>query len=90
MARCPNELKHEALRLSAQPDMSVAQVERHLGITPGLIYKWRKRYRVDEKTDALKPIAGRDRVPASGSRQNFFRRRLRHNRYSPRMPARML
>ena len=57
MARYPNELKREALRLSAQPGMTVAQVERDLGITPGLIYKWRQRYRVDEKSDALKPSA---------------------------------
>ena len=60
MARYPNELKREARRLSAQPDLSVAQVERDLGITPGLIYKWRQRYRVDEKTDALKPTAEPD------------------------------
>lgn len=58
--RYPDELKREALNLAAQPDMTVAQVERDLGITPGLIYKWRQRYRVDEHSDALKPSAERE------------------------------
>ena len=40
--------------------MTVAQVERDLGITPGLIYKWRQRYRVDENSDELKPSAERE------------------------------
>ena len=57
MARYPKELKREALRLSAQPGMSVAQVERDLGIAPGLIDRWRQRYRLDEKREALKPSA---------------------------------
>ena len=43
MKKYPDEFKREALRLSAQPGMKVAQVERDLGITPGLIYKWRQR-----------------------------------------------
>ena len=60
MVKYSVEFKREALRLSAQPGMSVAQVERDLGITPGLVYKWRQRYRVDERTDALKPSAQRD------------------------------
>ena len=42
------------------PGMKVAQVERDLGITPGLIYKWRQRYRVDENSETLKPSAERD------------------------------
>ena len=33
----PDELKREALNLAAKPGMTVAQVERDLGITPGLI-----------------------------------------------------
>ena len=56
----PEEFKWEALRLAANPDVSVAQVERDLGITPGLIYKWRERYRVDEASDDLKPSAERE------------------------------
>ena len=38
----------------------MAQVERDLGITPGLIYKWRQRLRVDEKSDELRPSAERE------------------------------
>ncbi len=60
MMKYPEELKREALNLAAQPGMKVAQVERDLGITPGLIYKWRQRYRVDENSDTLKPSAERD------------------------------
>ena len=41
MKRYPEEfLKREALNLAAQPGMKVARVERDLGITPGLLYKW--------------------------------------------------
>ena len=54
------EFKREALNLAVNPDVSVAQVERDLGITTGLIYKWRERYRVDEGTDELKPSAERE------------------------------
>ena len=60
MKKYPAEFKREALRLSAQPGMKVAQVERDLGITPGLIYKWRQRFRVDENSDELKPVAERE------------------------------
>ena len=54
------EFKREALKLAANADMSVAQVERDLGITTGLIYKWRERYRVDATNDELKPSAERE------------------------------
>ncbi len=60
MMRYPEELKREALNLAAKPGMTVAQVERDLGITPGLIYKWRQRYRVDENSAELKPSAERE------------------------------
>ncbi len=56
----PDEFKREALKLAAQPGMKVGQVERDLGITPGLIYKWRQRFRVDENSDELKPTAERE------------------------------
>ena len=59
MRKYPGELKREALNLAAQPGMRVSQVERDLGITPGLIYKWRQQLRVDENSDALKPSAER-------------------------------
>lgn len=43
------EFKMDALRLVESSDKSVAEIERDLGITPGLLHKWRQRYQV--KTD---------------------------------------
>ena len=62
MKKYPDEFKREALNLAAQPGMKVAQVERDLGIAPGLIYKWRQRLRLDENSDELKPSAERETV----------------------------
>lgn len=49
------EFKREVLALVAQGTRSIAQLERDLDITPGLIYKWQQRYRVQENT--LQPSA---------------------------------
>ena len=38
-------------------ERSVAELERELGITPGLIYKWRDRYRLDDTDGRLRPSA---------------------------------
>lgn len=54
------EFKQEVLEMAAKPDVSVAQLERDLGITPGLIYKWRERYRVDGDSGELKPSCDRE------------------------------
>jgi len=54
------EFKREVLEMATSPDVSVAQLERDLGITPGLIYKWRERYRVDETSGELKPSPERE------------------------------
>lgn len=45
-----DEFKREVLALVAEGDRSVAQLERELDITPGLIYKWQQRYRVRGET----------------------------------------
>lgn len=58
--RYPEEFKREALEMAASQEVSTAQLERDLGITPGLIYKWRERYRVDETNGALKPSVERE------------------------------
>ena len=52
------EFKREALELAAKGDVSIAQLERDLGITAGLIYKWRERYRVEDSE--LKPSEERE------------------------------
>ena len=54
------EFKREVLEMAAQPDVSVAQLERDLGITSGLIYKWRERYCVDEASGELRPSPERE------------------------------
>jgi transposase len=40
------EFKKHALELLKRGDKSAAELERELGITPGLLGKWRSRYRV--------------------------------------------
>lgn len=40
------EFKLEALELLRRGDKSAGQLERELGITPGLLVKWRARYQV--------------------------------------------
>jgi len=58
--RYPEEFKREALALAASKEVSIAQLERDLGITPGLIYKWRERYRVEAGSGELKPSPERE------------------------------
>ena len=43
-----DEFKQEVLAMVAAGERSVSQIERDLDITPGLIYKWQQRYRVEE------------------------------------------
>lgn len=44
--RYSQEFKLDALRLLETSDKSVAEIERDLGLTTGLLYKWRERYQV--------------------------------------------
>ena len=44
MKKYPDEFKRQALMLAAQPGINGSQVESDLGITRGLLYKWRQRY----------------------------------------------
>lgn len=46
--RYTEEFKREALGLLASSGQSAAQLERELGITKGLLLKWRARYQVQE------------------------------------------
>jgi len=48
------EFKLEALELLKSSGKSAGQIERDLGITPGLLVKWRDRYQVISK--GTKPI----------------------------------
>lgn len=44
----PEEFKLEALRLLQSSGKSAPQIERELGITPGMLLKWQNRYQVVE------------------------------------------
>jgi transposase len=47
------EFKLEALELLKRGDKSAGAVERELGITPGLLGKWRARYQVIQGGQAV-------------------------------------
>jgi transposase len=42
----PDPFKREALELLKSSGKSAGQLERELGITPGMLLKWRARYQV--------------------------------------------
>lgn len=45
-----DEFKRDVLAMVAEGARSVAQIERDLDLTSGLIYKWQQRYRVKDAT----------------------------------------
>lgn len=45
----PDEFKLEVLELLKSSGKSSRQIERELGITPGLVVKWRDRYQAKQK-----------------------------------------
>lgn len=57
------EFKLEALELLRTSGESAAQIERDLGITKGLLLKWRDRYQVQE-TNGATTLAPSDMVAA--------------------------
>lgn len=52
--------KQEALRLLERSGKSVRQIEDDLGITPGLLNKWKKRYQLHPTTGEVKPSEQHD------------------------------
>jgi len=54
------EFKLEALELLKRGEKTSAQIERELGITQGLLLKWRDRYQVVEKEGQAPQIAPSD------------------------------
>jgi len=52
-----DEFKRDVLAMAAEGTRSVAQLERDLDITSGLVYKWQQRYRV--KGEMLQPSEDR-------------------------------
>jgi len=49
------EFKLEALELLEHSDKSASELERELGITTGMLLKWRQRYKVGKETHNLEP-----------------------------------
>jgi len=49
------EFKLETLKLLESSEKSMTQIEQDLDITPGLLGKWKQRYKVDEITQELGP-----------------------------------
>ena len=47
--------KQEALGLLAHSGKSVRQIEVELGITPGLLNKWKRRYQLHPETGTVQP-----------------------------------
>ncbi|MFN2303137.1 MAG: transposase [Anaerolineales bacterium] len=45
--------KLEALRLLESSEKPAAEIERDLGITPGLLGKWKTRYQIDQESGKL-------------------------------------
>ena len=54
----PREFKLEAVGLAKSSGKSVSEVERELGITPGLLAKWKSRM----KTDGEQAFPGKGRL----------------------------
>ena len=47
------EFKREALRLQETSGKRVAEVERELGLSHGLLRQWKARFRITGETDSL-------------------------------------
>ena len=54
------EFKLEALELLKSSGKSAGQIERDLGITPGLVVKWRDRYQVISQGDTQARLEASD------------------------------
>jgi transposase len=54
------EFKLEALELLQRGDKSAGQIERELGITPGMLVKWRTRYQIVGKEGQAPQIGPSD------------------------------
>ena len=55
-----DEFKHEALRLAETSDKPIAELERDLGLSAGLLRQWQRRYRADEGSTSVQQSAERE------------------------------
>jgi transposase len=69
------EFKLEALELLRRGDKSAGQIERELGITPGLLSKWRLRYQIIAKAE-MPPQIGPSDMEAAKAEIRRLQRQL--------------
>lgn len=69
------EFKLEALELLRRGEKSAGQIERELGITPGLLTKWRVRYQIIAK-EGLPPQIGPSDMEAAKAEIRRLQREL--------------
>lgn len=69
------EFKLEALSLLQRGDKSAGQIERELGITPGLLCKWKARYQIVVKAGE-EPQIGPSDMEAAKAEIRRLRREL--------------
>jgi transposase len=71
----PEEFKQEALEMLKSSGKSAGQIERELGITPGLLGKWRARYQIiQNETQAAKIVP--NNMDAANAEIRRLRRKL--------------
>jgi len=68
------EFKLEALELLRTSEKSAAQIERELGITTGLLLKWRNRYQVKEQENGTVELSPSDMAEAQAEIRQLRRR----------------
>jgi transposase len=49
------EFKLEALKLLESSEKTASELERELGITTGMLLKWKQRYQVNKAEDKIEP-----------------------------------
>lgn len=68
------DFKLEALELLKRGGKSTGQIERELGITPGLLGKWRARYQILEKEGQTAQIGPSDMEAAKAEIRRLQRK----------------
>ncbi len=68
------EFKLQALELLKRGDKSAGQLERELGITPGLLVKWRARYQIQEPEGQAARIVPSDMEAANAEIRRLERK----------------
>ncbi|MHB1383323.1 MAG: transposase [Bellilinea sp.] len=67
------EFKLQALELLKRGEKSAGKIERELGITPGLLVKWRARYQILEKEGQAPEIGPSDMEALKAENRRLLR-----------------